>query len=400
MSRDNPLSKQHLFYLGEISEPPQWLSAAARSTVAPILDSSRVGLFCLENPSAEQAGRLENMAADSGGVVSVLNAGGADLHVYVGPVRPAPNEKLPGAGQSEPTHESLDFGDAVERYSARRFTLKLRGGPLSLGGRTKIMGVLNVTPDSFSDAGRFHALDAAIAHAEKMIEDGADIIDVGGESTRPGSDPVPIEEEAGRVLPVIEYLARNASIPISIDTCKAEIARRAIDAGADIINDVSALSSDPRMMDVAKESGCPIVLMHMRLTPKDMQRDPHYDALLPEIISFLQGRIEICVEGGIDPEQILVDPGIGFGKTVGHNLEIIRELDRFRALGRPILIGTSRKSTIGAVLDADVDDRIEGTAATVALAIEKGAHIVRVHDVREMARVAKMTDAVMGREWK
>ncbi len=399
MSRPDPLSKRSLIYLGEISAPPQWLPADARAAVIPILDNSRLGLFLLDNPSAEQARRLEGVASDSGAIVSTLSAGGADLHVYIGPVNPGSRETVGGEAKGEFLSAENQFVAAVERYSTRRFKLKLRDGSLTLGARTKIMGILNVTPDSFSDGGRFHAFDAAVAQAEKMIEDGADIIDVGGESTRPGSDPVSIEEEAERVIPVIESLAGNTSIPISIDTCKAEIARRAVEAGASIINDVSALRFDERMPDVVRESGCPVVLMHMLRTPANMQDDPHYDALMPEIISFLHGRVESCVENGIDPEQIIVDPGIGFGKTVAHNLEIIRDLDRLRALGRPILIGPSRKATIGAVLDADVDDRVEGTAAAVALAIQSGASIVRVHDVKEMARVAKMTDAVIGGEW-
>ena len=388
MSRANPLSTHHPLYLGEITEPPQWLPADAREAVAPILDRSCIGAFYLENPSEEQIRIVETLARESNGVVSTLDAGDARLCVYIGSIE---GIRARGIG--------ADFAAAVERSSNREFALKLRDGLLTLGERTKIMGILNVTPDSFSDGGRFHNFDSAVAHAEKMAEDGADIIDVGGESTRPGSDPVPVEDEAARVVPVIEHLAKNLSVPISIDTCKAEIARRAVEAGAEIINDISALRFDPRMMDVAREAGCPIVLMHMRQTPKDMQRDPHYDALIPEVISFLRERITSCVEAGIDPEQIIVDPGIGFGKTVEHNLEIIRELDRFRALGRPILIGTSRKSTVGAVLDAEVDERIEGTAATVAVAITRHAHIVRVHDIQEMARVAKMTDAIMGRKW-
>jgi len=397
MSRVDPLSKSQLLYMGEISEPPQWLPSGVLSTVAPILDSSRVGMFSLRDPSTEQVRLLERIAMESNGVVSVFKAGGADFCLYIGSREQLCRERPGGTGGS--SLECKDFIAAVEKYSARRFELKLRGGSLALGERTAIMGVLNVTPDSFSDGGRFHNFDIAVAHGEKMAEDGADIIDVGGESTRPGSDPVPLDEEAQRVLPVIEPLAKNLSTPISIDTCKAEIARRALEAGAEIINDVSAFRFDEEMISVARESGCPVILMHMRMTPRDMQREPRYDALMPELISFLGERVESAVAGGIDPGQIVVDPGIGFGKTVDHNLEIIRELGRFQALGRPILIGPSRKSTIGAVLDAEVSDRMEGTAAAIAVAIANNAHIVRVHDVSEMARVAKMTDAIMGRKW-
>jgi dihydropteroate synthase len=396
MSRDNPLSKQNLLYIGEISAPPQWLPRDAQVAIAPILVNSRVGVFCLKNPSAEQIRSLEGIAERHSGVVSVLKAGEVDLCFYAGsPEQPCIEES--GGDVSSLVRD--DFAAAVERYSARQFALRLGETTLTLGDRTKIMGILNVTPDSFSDGGKFHAFDTAVAHAEKMVEDGADIIDIGGESTRPGSDPVPVEEEAGRVLPVIEHLAKNTSIPISIDTCKAEIARRALDAGAAMINDVSALRFDPEMVSVARDSGCPVVLMHMQQTPKEMQQDPTYDALMPEIISFLSERIDQCVADGIDPEQIVVDPGIGFGKTVEHNLEIVRELDRLQALGCPILIGTSRKATIGAVLDTEVEDRIEGTAATVAVSITRNVHIIRVHDVKQMARVAKMTDVIMGSNW-
>ena len=396
MSRDNPLSKQHLLYLGEISEPPHWLPVDAQAAIKPNLVNSRTGVFCLENPSSEQIRYLESIAAKCHGVVSILKTGGTDLCAYVGPPAEACAAQSSGGG---PTLDAVDFVAAVRRYCRRQFTLRLRGKSLALGDRTKIMGILNVTPDSFSDGGKFHAFDSAVAHAEKMVEDGADIIDIGGESTRPGSDQVTVDEEAERVLPVIEHLAKNFSVPISIDTCKAEIARRAIDSGAEIINDVSALRFDPQMLDVARQAGCPVVLMHMQQTPKDMQKEPYYDALMPEIISFLSKQVDHCVESGIDPGQIVVDPGIGFGKTVDHNLEIIRELEQLQALGCPIIIGTSRKATIGAVLDAEVEDRLEGTAATVAVSIANHAHIVRVHDVKQMARVAKMTDAIVGRDW-
>jgi dihydropteroate synthase len=397
MGRINPLSKQQLLYLGEIAEPPLWLPSGAQSAIASILRGSSMGVFFIENPSAEEIRSLESMARESSGVVAVFKAGDADVCLCIGSRAELTGESIRSVKESPFRRE--DFIAAVERYSARRFTLNLKGRSLDLGARTRIMGILNVTPDSFSDGGQFHRFDAAIAQAEKMVEDGADIIDIGGESTRPGSDSVSLDEESGRVLPVIEHLAKNLSIPISIDTCKAEIARRAVDSGAEIINDVSALRFDPEMMAVARKTGCPVVLMHMRHTPKDMQQEPRYDALMPEVISFMGERIDKCIEGGIDPEAIVIDPGIGFGKTVEHNLEIIRELDRLRSLGCPILVGPSRKATIGAVLGAETHDRLEGTAATVAVSIAGGAHIVRVHDVKEMARVAKMTDAIMGMEW-
>ena len=232
-----------------------------------------------------------------------------------------------------------------------------------------------------------------------MAEEGVDIIDVGGESTRPGSDPVPLKEEAERVVPVIEYISKHLSVPVSIDTCKAEIAIRALDAGAELVNDISALRFDEGMADVVRHNGCPLILMHMLGTPKVMQQNPSYDALMPEIISFLAERVDFAIEKGIKLEQLVIDPGIGFGKTVEHNLAILLQLRQLKAIGRPILIGPSRKSTIGKVLDAEVHDRIEGTAAAVAIGIASGAHMIRVHDVKEMIRVAKMTDAIMGRRW-
>ena len=257
------------------------------------------------------------------------------------------------------------------------------------------MGILNTTPDSFSDGGLLTSVEAAVEHGERMASEGADIIDIGGESSRPGADPVPAEVEMGRVLPVIQKLAKRIEIPISIDTYKSSVARRALDAGACMVNDISALRSDPDMASVVAEASVPVVLMHMRGTPKNMQLDPSYDSLIPSIISFLRTRIQAAVGAGISPNQIIIDPGIGFGKTVAHNLEIIRQLRKFKRLGKPILIGASRKSFIGKVLNLPVGDRVEGTAATIAVAITNGADIVRVHDVKEMARVVRMTDAIV-----
>ena len=257
------------------------------------------------------------------------------------------------------------------------------------------MGILNVTPDSFSDGGLFFDAGIAVEHAERMVAEGADIIDVGGESSRPGADPVPTEIEMDRVLPVIEKLAKTVKIPISIDTYKSSVARRALDLGATIVNDISALQCDPDMASVVAEAGVHVILMHIKGTPGNMQLHPHYDSLISEIISYLKIRIQVAADAGISSDQIIIDPGIGFGKTVVHNLEIIRRLREFSSLDKPILIGTSRKSFVGKVLDLPADDRLEGTAAPVAVAIANGADIVRVHDVREMARVACMTDAIV-----
>lgn len=267
---------------------------------------------------------------------------------------------------------------------------------LEFGRRTFVMGVLNTTPDSFSDGGMFLNIDAAMEHAREMIAAGVDIIDIGGESSRPGADPVSAQDEIDRVLPVIERLTKATTIPISIDTYKPSVARIALDAGACIVNDISALR-DPSMASLVAEAGVPVILMHMRGTPRDMQSSPRYDCVISEIISFLKDRIQTAINAGISPDQIIIDPGIGFGKTISHNLEIIRRLREFKALGSPIMIGTSRKSFIGKILDLPEEDRIEGTAATVAVAIVNGADIVRVHDVKQMVRIARMTDAIVGR---
>ena len=263
------------------------------------------------------------------------------------------------------------------------------------GRRTLVMGILNITPDSFSDGGLFAKVEAAVEHAERMIVEGADIIDVGGESSRPGAEPVSVEVEMDRVLPVIEKLAKATEIPISIDTYRSSVARKALDVGASIVNDISALRDDADMASVVAEAGVPVILMHMKGTPKDMQADPHYDCVISEIISFLRTRIHAAVDAGISPDHIIIDPGIGFGKTVAHNLEIIRRLRDFKSLEKTILIGTSRKSFIGKILGLQTDDRLEGTAATVTTAINNGVDIVRIHDVKEMVRVVRMTDAIV-----
>lgn len=273
--------------------------------------------------------------------------------------------------------------------------VRLRDQELDCSSRTLVMGVLNVTPDSFSDGGRFYDPVKAVQHGLKMVRDGADIIDVGGESTRPGSEAVSVQEEIRRVIPVIEALAHEVKVPISIDTYKSQVAARALEAGAAMVNDISAMRFDPGMAEVVAKHRVPVVLMHMLGTPKDMQVDPKYGDVVEEILDFLRGRVEWALSQGVGEDQIIVDPGIGFGKTVEHNLSLIKNLSRFRSLGKPILLGTSRKSFIGKILGADVDQREEGTAATVALGICKGANIVRVHDVARMVPVVRVTDAVM-----
>jgi dihydropteroate synthase len=273
------------------------------------------------------------------------------------------------------------------------------GRTFRFGERTYVMGILNVTPDSFSDGGQHLSVDDALRHAEAMLEAGADIIDIGGESTRPGAAPVSEEDECARVLPVVRLLASHSNAIISIDTYRASVARQCLDLGAHIINDITALRGDGDMASVASQYGAPVVLMHMLGSPTDMQVNPTYDEVVHEVCEFLRQRVAHACERGVSICNTIIDPGIGFGKTPQHNLEIMGRLRELKSLGRPILVGTSRKSTIGRVLGRPVQDRVWGTAATVALAIASGADIVRVHDVAEMAMVARMTDAVT-RGWR
>jgi dihydropteroate synthase len=260
--------------------------------------------------------------------------------------------------------------------------------------RTLVMGILNVTPDSFSEGGRFFEADEATEHAARMVADGADIVDVGGESTRPGSDPVPADEELKRVLPVIERLVEEIpGVPISIDTRKAEVAARALDVGASIVNDVSA-GADPEMFGVVRERKATVVLMHMKGEPKTMQEAPTYDDVVGEVHEYLRERIEAAEFAGVDAERIVIDPGLGFGKDLGDNLELIRRVDAFLDLGRLVLVGPSRKRFVGTILDLPEDQRVEGTIGAVAWMVARGAHVVRVHDVREVVRAVRVIDAI------
>jgi dihydropteroate synthase len=276
-----------------------------------------------------------------------------------------------------------------------RFSIRCGDHTLELGERSLLMGAINVTPDSFSDGGRFLQTEHAVKQGELLASEGADLLDVGGESTRPFSDPVDLEEELGRVIPVISELAKRTSIPISIDTCKSQVARAALDAGATIINDISSLRLDPEMVEVVAAAQVPLVLMHMLGSPRTMQIQPHYDSLLSEVIGFLEERIQFACSGEVARDRIIVDPGIGFGKTVSHNLRLIKHLDGLALLGQPILLGTSRKSFIGAVLDKEVTEREPGTWATVCAGITRGAHILRVHEVSTCRQLADMIDAII-----
>jgi dihydropteroate synthase len=272
------------------------------------------------------------------------------------------------------------------------YTLQLRGKTLELGRRTLIMGILNITQDSFSDGGRFADLERGLARAFELIAEGADILDVGGESTRPGSSPVPLAVELERVIPIIRAVREKSDIPISVDTNKSEVAAQALAAGADIINDISAMRFDPGMVRVAGESGAPVVLMHMLGTPRTMQANPTYESVISEIIAFMEERMRFAAQNGVERRQIIFDPGIGFGKTVTHNLQIIRDLDSFSCMDRPILLGASRKGFIGKVISRAVEEREPGTLVANTFGIAAGVHILRVHDVafhREAVRLAE-----------
>ena len=261
--------------------------------------------------------------------------------------------------------------------------------------RTLVMGIVNVTPDSFSDGGKYFAPITAIDFAFKLIDEGADIIDIGGESTRPGADKVSCSEELARVIPVIEGIRSNKNkILISIDTTKSVVAKEAVEAGANIINDVSGLSFDNQMPETIAQLKVPVIIMHMKGNPSDMQENPKYKDLINEIITYFEEKINIAINTGIEREMIILDPGIGFGKTVEHNFKILSELNRFNNLELPLLIGPSRKSFIGLTLNLPPEDRLDGTAATVAVGVNNGARIVRVHDVKNMKRVAIIADKI------
>ncbi len=291
---------------------------------------------------------------------------------------------------------ATDIENIITNLNRNKFILKTPEREISIGDRTLIMGIINMTPDSFSDGGIFGNIQEAAEHGLKLAQEGADILDIGGESSRPNSDPVTPDEELERVIPVIRELKGRINIPISIDTTKAEVARRAVESGAEIINDISAMRNDKKMPEVIAGYKVPVVLMHMRGVPKTMQRgDMSYGSVTGEITQFLKERIEKAASAGIDRENIIVDPGIGFGKSTEDNIGILKRLREFKSLGRPILIGTSRKNFIGEITGKETGDRIDGTAATVTAAIMNGANIVRVHDVGFMKGVSRIADSIV-----
>jgi dihydropteroate synthase len=301
---------------------------------------------------------------------------------------------MPDRKPQDLTAALTQFAPLSSLAAADRGTLLTRHGKLEFARRTLIMGIVNVTPDSFFDGGRRLDPAKAIADGAAMAASGADIIDIGGESTRPGARPVSEEEELGRVLPVVQGLRRQVKVPISIDTYKSNVARAALDAGADIVNDISGLRFDAKMLSLVVAEKVPVVLMHMQGTPGTMQREPRYNDVVREVRDFLAIQLYEAMDAGVAPEAIIIDPGIGFGKTIDHNLQLLRGLPIFAALGWPLLVGVSRKAFIGKILNLPADERLEGSLAAAVAAALAGANILRVHDVAETTKAVRVADAI------
>jgi dihydropteroate synthase len=280
--------------------------------------------------------------------------------------------------------------EVLNMHTSGDYSIKCGPYELDFNKKTYIMGILNATPDSFSDGGKYNILEQAVRHAEEMVQNGADIIDIGGESTRPGYTVISEEEEIERVVPVIEAIKKHVSVPISIDTYKAKVAKWAIEAGADIINDIWGAKADDKMAAVAARYKVPIVLMHNR-------HDRNYSFFIRDVLNDLYESIKIVKQAGVRDDQIILDPGIGFAKDLSENILMMQNLDTLTALGYPVLLGTSKKSMIGQALNLPVEERMEGTGATVCFGIQKGCQIIRIHDVKEMSRMAKMMDILMGK---
>jgi dihydropteroate synthase len=287
-----------------------------------------------------------------------------------------------------------DSKGELDSVEARGCVIKTRHGTMDARRRTVLMGIINVTPDSFYDGGKRLDPDRAVADGISLVEAGADVLDIGGESTRPGAGVVSMEEELQRVLPVIQGLRRNVKVPISIDTYKARVARAALMEGADIVNDISALRFDPQMAVLVAAEKVPIVLMHMQGTPQTMQAEPRYKDVLREVHDFLAAQVRFAIEAGVDRENIIIDPGIGFGKTLEHNLTLLRGLPTLVSMGQPLLLGASRKAFLGKILGVEPDERLEGSLAAAIAAVFGGAHIIRVHDVNETRKAVRVADAI------
>jgi len=290
---------------------------------------------------------------------------------------------------------SQQLSELLKNFKKGRFVLSFKEKKMDLARKVAVMGVLNLTPDSFYNGGKYTTESRTLRKVEEMVKEGADLIDVGGESTRPGAKEVEVEEEIRRVIPVISKIRELFEIPVSIDTYKAKVAKEALEAGVDMVNDISGLRFDPGLKEVVARSGAAVVLMHIKGTPRDMQNNPRYESLMEEIISYLSESIRLAQKAGIDLEKIIIDPGIGFGKTSQHNLQILNHLGELRSLGRPILIGASRKSFIGNVLGLPLEERLEGSLAAASLAVMQGAKIIRTHDVKPTRRAVDLTQAII-----
>ena len=371
-------------------------------------------------PAGEWTLRLEGLSRRSSRLLATAaRTHGGRIHLGgSGPRRPillslpakrwAPLRRVLAAGQAPLPLLAREIHSSLVALAKPSRRLRLARRSIRLGGRTLIFGVLNVTPDSFSDGGRWLDPDRAVERAEEMVGEGADGIDVGGESTRPGSRPVPASEEIRRILPIIERIAHRVRVPLSVDTTKAAVARAALSAGAEIVNDISGFSFDPRMADVAARHRSGVIrdgsdsvygdfrdiLSHIRGRPRSMQDNPRYRHLVPEVLAFLRKGIGRALAAGVHRESILIDPGIGFGKTAGQNLLLLRHLRLLRSAGCPILVGASRKSFLGKILDRGPEERLEGSLAAAALAIFNGASALRVHDVAETVRTARVAEAI------
>ncbi|MFQ6067273.1 MAG: dihydropteroate synthase [bacterium] len=290
---------------------------------------------------------------------------------------------------------SRKLSELIKNFKRERFVLSFKEKKMDLARKVAVMGILNLTPDSFYNGGKYAAESRALKRAEEMLKEGADLIDIGGESTRPGAKEVRVEEEIRRVIPVISKIRDLFEVPLSIDTYKAKVAKEALEAGVDMVNDISGLRFDPQLKEIVARFRAGVVLMHIKGTPRDMQNSPQYGSLMGEIISYLSESIRLAQTTGIDLEKIAVDPGIGFGKTVEHNLQILNHLGELRSLGRPILIGASRKSFIGAILGLPLEERLEGSLAAASLAVMQGAKIIRTHDVKPTRRAVDLTQAII-----
>ncbi|MFO7980020.1 MAG: dihydropteroate synthase [Candidatus Aminicenantes bacterium] len=277
----------------------------------------------------------------------------------------------------------------------KEYSIQIRGMNCTLGQKTWLMGILNITPDSFSDGGLYYNKQNAVKRGLQLIEEGADILDIGGESSRPGSDPITAEEEKKRILPVLSEIRKQTDTFISVDTTKSEVLKAALDQGADILNDISGMRFDPKMLELASEKNIPVVIMHMKGTPKNMQKRPKYENVVEEIKTFLKKRVKTALKTGIKKNKIIIDPGIGFGKRLKDNLKIIGNLSSFNELDLPILIGVSRKSFIGNLLNVTPDQRIEGTIASSLVSVLQGAHILRSHDIASLKKAVIVTEAIM-----